>query len=538
MNQEGKFDQPRKRIVWVYNLIFFSAMLFACGSPEKQHDDRQLSQQEAGLSGEQLSRKYCQSCHLYPEPNTLDKYTWERSVLPLMGRLFGIYEENVPRSEIIKGALNPKLVNELQLFPEQQLISDEEWEKLRDYYISHAPDSAEFSRPNAFASVPMDEFEVLKPYKGEDVLATTIMKVDEDQSLTYIGGSKGALGFLNIYDKHFDLIDEIKLPSPPTAIKVGENHLALTLAGSLRLVPSNNQFGELIFLFRNPGEEKYSSFQKFLSQLSRPVQTYFEDFEGKGFDDILVAEFGYYTGALTLYKNSADNRNLYKRTVLANRSGAIRVEVRDMNQDGYKDIVALFAQGDEKISIFYGDGKGAFREETILRFEPTYGSVYFELVDMNKDGFIDILYANGDNGDYPPVLKDYHGIRIFENDGENNFSQTYFFAMHGVVKASAADFDVDGKLDIFAISNFPDPQAGIRSDLVLLNNKGNHTFQPKILKEEIPVRWITFDIADLDGDGYEDVLLGSMGSYHSPDFQNNTKLDPRNSLVWLRNNRK
>lgn len=46
---------------------------------------------------------------LNPEPGTLDKHTWEHSVLPLMGRLFGIYEENIPPpGEIIAGAINKK----------------------------------------------------------------------------------------------------------------------------------------------------------------------------------------------------------------------------------------------------------------------------------------------------------------------------------------------------------------------------------------------------------------------------------------------
>src|SRR5690606_16637278 len=266
-------------------------------------------------------------------------------------------------------------------------------------------------------------------------------------------------------------------------------------------------------LFRNSGEEKYSSYRKFLYQLSRPVRAIFEDFKGKGFEDILVAEFGYYTGSLTLYEHSASNRDLFKRTVLANRPGAIRVEVADMNEDGHKDIVALFAQGDEKISIFYGDGEGGFREETVLRFEPTYGSVYFELVDLNGDGFLDILYANGDNGDYPPVLKDYHGIRIFENDGRNNFNEVYFFPMFGAFKSSAVDFDLDGDLDIIGISHFPDFQSGQRQDLVYLENKGNYSFSAKHLDRNIPARWITFDIADLDGDGFQDIVLGSLGIY-------------------------
>ena len=50
-----------------------------------------------------------------------------------------------------------------------------------------------------------------------------------------------------------------------------------------------------------------------------------------------------------------------------------------------------------------------------------YGSSYLELADMNNDGHLDILYTNGDNADYSYVLKKYHGLRIFINDGKNQF---------------------------------------------------------------------------------------------------------------------
>lgn len=510
-------------------------LFFSCGASDKRAENTfVLDPTGSVLSGEQLSQKYCQSCHLYPEPKALDKNTWERSVLPLMGRLFGIYEENVPRSEVIKGALNQNLVIEQNIFPEQQLLSDEEWAKIVDYYVSNAPDSAQFSFKTQKSYSSLEAFEVLKAYKGSDAISATLIKIDPDKALVYIGGSRGHLGFLKILNKDFETLDEIKLPTPPTDIRIGEDYLALTLAGSLVLMPSNNQFGEIIYLLRHPGEQKYSAYRKFVGDLSRPVNTVFEDLDGTGLEDIIVAEYGYYTGSLTLFKNIGDGRGLYKRTVLKNLPGAIKVVVEDMNQDGHKDIVALFAQGNENISIFYSDGQGNFMEESVLKFDPTYGSVYFELVDMNKDGFLDILYANGDNGDYPPILKDYHGIRIFENDGENNFEQVYFYPMHGVFKASAEDFDLDGHLDIFAISYFPDAQAKPRHDLVYLKSKGGYDFSPQLLEKDIPSRWITFDIEDLDGDGYKDVVLGSMGSFSQTPWPG-AAVEANNSVVVLRN---
>src|SRR5690606_23617896 len=114
----------------------------------------------------------------------------------------------------------------------------------------------------------------------------------------------------------------------------------------------------------------------------------------------------------------------------------------------------LYAQGLEGISVFLNKGKGKFKEEEILKFSPVYGSSWFELGDFNGDGLTDILYVNGDNADYSITLKNYHGIRIFENKGKNRFEQAWFFPLYGATKARAADFDGDGDLDIAAIAYY------------------------------------------------------------------------------------
>src|SRR5712664_4099157 len=45
--------------------------------------------------GEQLARQYCQSCHLFPEPDLLDKATWEKGALPWMSKWLGISKMNL-----------------------------------------------------------------------------------------------------------------------------------------------------------------------------------------------------------------------------------------------------------------------------------------------------------------------------------------------------------------------------------------------------------------------------------------------------------
>lgn len=513
-------DSMTIKAQWI--VLSLSCILFSCGS----HDQRKGADP---LSGRELSEQYCQSCHLYPEPALLDKNTWERSVLPLMGRRLGIYEENVPRSNILDGAIDKDLVTKLNIFPAQPLMDRATWQKISEYYISAAPERLPPISRADVKTAPLTQFEVIVPSYQSPTPLTTMVEVDSKNSTVYVGGSKGNTGALTILNANFEVTDRIRLPSAPVDIAINEDALTLTLVGALILSPTNNPKGQVLHIFRPPGETKYSLSSNFLEDLRRPLQTTFDDVNEDGRDDIIIADFGYYTGALNLYESSVTNKGAFKKSVLKNEAGAIRIHVHDMNRDGKKDVVVLFAQGDEGISIFYNEGNGQFNEERILRFSPAYGSVYFELADTNNDGHDDILFCNGDNGDYPPILKNYHGIRIFENDGNNKFRQVYFYPMNGAYKSSAADFDLDGDLDVIGISYFPDQSATPRQDLVYLENNGNYSFSAQTLDKNISGRWITFDVGDLDKDGYADVLLGAAGSI------GNHRATQSPSLVWLKN---
>jgi hypothetical protein len=164
-----------------------------------------------------------------------------------------------------------------------------------------------------------------------------------------------------------------------------------------------------------------------------------------------------------------------------------------------------------------------------LRFPPIYGSTYFEPADFNADGHPDILYSCGDNADYTGnTLKYYHGVYIYLNDGNNRFTQRYFFPQHGTIKAVARDFDRDGDLDIAAISFFPDLKNQPGESFVYLENKGNFSFAPYTIEAVSEGRWMTMDAGDIDGDGDDDILLGSMilpsSNQYKSDAQKNTSL--------------
>ena len=243
-------------------------------------------------------------------------------------------------------------------------------------------------------------------------------------------------------------------------------------------------------------------------KLRRPVHSTMADLDQDGLHDLITCEYGKWTGQLTWWKN--DGKGNFDRRLLRDMPGAIKAYPKDMNADGKMDIVALFGQGDEGVFIFYNKGNGEFNEERVLGFPPSYGSSFFELADYNADGHLDILYTCGDNADYPPITKPYHGVRIFENDGNNRFTEILFLPLPGAYGASAKDFDQDGDLDIAAISFFPDFKKQPEASFVFYENKENNTFESMTFPQVNRGRWVVMDTADYDGDGDEDIVLGSL----------------------------
>ena len=307
-------------------------------------------------------------------------------------------------------------------------------------------------------------------------------------------------------DSNLEPEDSVLVTGPIVGLDFSKDSIIGCDIGVLN--PNNGKFGKGLIITGGVNKKMKVDSMPLFDSLARPVQLTAVDLNNDGLTDYLVCEFGHLSGSLSWLENKGNGK--YQRHVIRAVPGAIKAYIQDYNHDGLPDLWVLFAQGDEGIFLFTNQGHGKFNEQKVLEFPPIYGSSYFELDDFNHDGYPDILYTCGDNADYSQVLKPYHGVYIFLNDGENHFTQKYFFPINGCYKAIARDFDGDGDLDIAAISFFADYARQPEEGFVYLENKGNFKFKPFTLPEGKSGRWLTMDAADLDGDGKIDIVLGNF----------------------------
>jgi hypothetical protein len=154
----------------------------------------------------------------------------------------------------------------------------------------------------------------------------------------------------------------------------------------------------------------------------------------------------------------------------------------------------------------------------VLRFPPNYGTTDMVLVDYNHDGLTDIVTVHGDNADYSNILKAYHGIRLNINEGNDVFKEKFFYPVYGVTKVLAEDFDKDGDIDFACSAFFPQFGKLVDESFVYLENtdQGKFTFKPYILQSDVPLKSLTLEKADIDGDGDMDIVAGNFAQTPGP----------------------
>lgn len=447
--------------------------------------------------GEILARAHCSTCHVFPEPKLLPRSVWLKKVLPNMAARMGFpmgYPYKNLRAEDMELVINAHIIPDKPVIPEADMLKIVAWYEAnapeqplpQQRAVDPQPDLTRFRVHPLFEKAPGTQNILLKAIPS--VPGQLLCGFEDRGVWTGLPGSR----------------EPRQLAALPAvdACWYGD---ALYLLDIRQTQAYNLPLGGL---WKMPwrGGKSQGKPEFLIDSLARPVSLAVSDLNADGKPDFAIAEFGDYLGRLSLHLSTPQG---YRRSALKNVPGACKVYFQDMDADGRPDLVVLMSQGREEICIFYNTGEGQFREQSIAAFPPSYGSNALLIADLNRDGRPDLLTTHGDNADISSSLKSYHGLRYFENEGNGQFSERWFYPMHGASGVAAADFDLDGDLDLVAIAHFPDFKQKAPENLLYFENKGAGQLVPHSLPNPLNGRLLTLETADIDQDGDIDLFIGN-----------------------------
>lgn len=482
------------------------ALLFGVSTFTVTAEERPLA------PGHRLALQHCASCHQFPSPNLLPRQSWE-FCLTYMGLFLGIddlspLKDSPPAVREIIGARR-EFVHQAGLNPPSPIISAEDWALLRSYYLSSSPTEAIPAKAKPPPQIDDHWFRAKStPYRHPRAL-TSLVKIDEERSQLIVHDSLAER--LTILDRDGDIIDQHQAPGVAlVGAQFRGNDLYLLNIGDLFAARIGKGFGELQQA-RIAGGYVYG-LKNLLTDLHRPSHFTLADIDADGSGDAVISNFGDYTGNLSIYWGTATALTFDPApTIVSPQPGIVSTQSHDFNHDGLPDLAVLASAAAENLSLYLNQGNRSFTQHLIVAQHPSFGYTALELRDMNGDGQMDIITANGDNGDSDPynTLKRDQGIRIYLNQGDLKFTESYFYPMYGVFGLEIEDFDSDGDLDIAAVAFHPDFNTTPSENFVILKQTNPLEFEPHSHSATFTGRWMTIASGDLDNDGDKDLVLGA-----------------------------
>ena len=394
-----------------------------------------------------------------------------------------------------------------------------------------------YDTPTPGLKLPAEEttvawFEASAPESFEVTIAPADVEVDRFQLVDRLPDditSAGSVACLRFDAKHQQLwASDMRTGAIFSAQRGGSFTLAarpLELANPCRVTPADldgdgaveilvSDLGSLLPNDRQQGavwsfspKDNWAA-QPILTSVARVSDVQPADFDADGDVDLVVAEFGWRrTGQIVLVWNEGPQQ--WREAVLDKRHGAIDVSVVDLNADGRPDVVALLSQEYEAVVGYLNQGDGTFKPESLYEAgDPSFGSSGIQVIDFDADGDFDILHTNGDNSD-DNYTKPFHGVRWLENLGKTPYLVHELTTMPGVHRAVAGDVDLDGDLDVVAVSLLPPnvaPSApGTASILWLEQTAGQH-FVRHVVETGLTDH-SSCELVDWDSDGDLDLCV-------------------------------
>ena len=184
----------------------------------------------------------------------------------------------------------------------------------------------------------------------------------------------------------------------------------------------------------------------------------------------------------------------------------------DVDNDGDEDLyVGSSGKAYSKFSfnlhdrIYINHGNGRFEKQNSILFLRPFATGALTAADFDNDGDIDIFV--GERYQVETYGKDGQGY-ILRNDGAGNFNEEapeVFSQIGMLTDAKHLDVNKDGYEDLIVVGEWMSPKVFINTQGTFIEAKESFG-----LSNEQGL-WATLEIADLNADGHQDLVLGNIG---------------------------
>ncbi len=462
---------------------------------------------ENRLSAQTINKieRFCGDCHPLPLPDTFPKANWPQEVR----QGFQFYVES-GRTDLVEPIRQDTIQYFQQVAPEKIIVA-----------------RADSMEPQA-TSIRFEAGSTISTPHQSPAIAHVVWNV-QDRSLLFTDMQHGTLHkwARGSADQHLDGIKFAEL------LATGRNFCRVHvcdwnmdgiddyLIGEMGSFPvGDHDQGRVSLLLGHPDGTIEAI--TLADKLGRAVSAVPFDYDRDGGMDVLVAEFGWRkTGALKLLRNTEATAwpPRMQTETIDPRHGALGVEVGDMDGDGQLDFVVAYGQEFETVEAYLYRDTGRYERQVLLSLpDPSYNSSSFQLVDLDRDGRLDVVLTCGDTLD-AFIAKPYHGVRWLHNLGEGKWDKHDLGLLVGALQTAVADFDNDGDLDIAGVGLFPTANVdgpGMYDSICVWEQREHLQFVRHSIERD-NCNHATCAAADVDGDGRVDLIVGQWLDNQSSD---------------------